>query len=67
MDWPTLIAALQAAGVKQQEIAEHCDVSQSTVSDLKRGAITSPSFEFGTRLIALHKTHCGKRAGKVAA
>ena len=67
MDWPTLIAALQAAGVTQQQIAEHCGVSQSTVSELKRKSIESPSFDFGTRLVDLHKSRCGKRAGKVAA
>lgn len=67
MDWRALIEALQAAGVTQQQIAEHCEVKQSTVSDLKRGSITSPSFNFGTRLVDLHKSRCGKRAGKVAA
>ncbi len=67
MDWPTLIAALQAAGITQQEIADRCGVSQSTISELKRGTITSPSFDFGTKLVALHKSHCGRRTGKVAA
>ena len=67
MNWRALIEALQAAGVTQQQIAEHCEVKQSTVSDLKRGSIASPSFNFGTRLVALHKTHCGKRAAKAAA
>lgn len=55
MDWPDLITSLQAAGVTQQQIAEHCNVWQSTVSELKLGKIASPSFEFGTRLVELHQ------------
>jgi len=54
MDWKNLIAELAAAGVTQTEIATECGVSQSTISDLSRGASKSPSFELGSRLVALH-------------
>jgi transcriptional regulator with XRE-family HTH domain len=54
MDWKKLIADLMEKGVKQAEIAERCDVSQGTVSDLHTGRIKRPNFEFGTQLQALH-------------
>lgn len=55
MDWKKLISDLTEAGVKQEEIAAECGVSQTAVSDLNRGATKSPSFDFGSRLVALHK------------
>lgn len=53
MDWKKLLSDLQAAGYTQTRIAERCEVSQSTVSDLARGATKQPSFDFGSRLLAL--------------
>lgn len=55
MDWKKLIRELMAAGVKQAEIAEKCGVSQGTVSDLLRLDDREPRFDFGTRLVALHR------------
>ena len=54
MDWKKLLQELAEAGRTQVQIAEYCGAAQSTVSELSRGRIRSPSFEFGTRLIALH-------------
>lgn len=70
MDWPQLIAELIAAGMTQTEIATECGVRQSTVSELSRGTIKSPSFELGTRLVALHalrKAAPGKQDAPVEA
>lgn len=58
MDWEKLIRELMAAGVKQAEIAERCGVSQGSVSDLCRIEGRVPNFDFGTKLIALHKERC---------
>jgi transcriptional regulator with XRE-family HTH domain len=50
MDWKQLIADLIAAGMTQVRIAEACDVSQSTISDLARGATKSPAYDLGRKL-----------------
>lgn len=50
MDWKQLLARLAAAKLTQVQIAEQCGVSQSTISDLARGATKSPSFELGSKL-----------------
>lgn len=54
MDWKRLIKELNDAGHTQVAIAERCEVSQSTVSDLARGASKSPSYQFGAALAAMH-------------
>jgi len=53
MDWKKLIQELIAAGMTQVQIAAECGVSQSSVSDLFRGASKSPSYDFGKKLEAL--------------
>ena len=55
MNWKQLIADLAAAGVTQSQIAEECGVAQATVSDLYRGETKSPGFEFGNKLVQLHR------------
>ena len=55
MDWPKLIKELADAKVTQAQIAESCGVAQSTVSEVLRGEIKSPSFAFGSKLIELHR------------
>jgi predicted XRE-type DNA-binding protein len=56
MDWAHLIKELiDQAGLTQGRIAEACGVAQSTVSEVARGVIKRPAFDFGTKLIALHK------------
>ncbi len=50
MDWKNLLARLAAAKLTQVQIAERCGVSQSTISDLARGATKSPGFELGMKL-----------------
>jgi predicted transcriptional regulator len=54
MDWKKLVVELMEAGVTQTQIAEECGVAQATVSDLSR-VTRQPSFDFGTKLIALHR------------
>ena len=54
MNWTKLLADLATAGMTQTEIAAECGVSQSTISDLSRGEIKAPSFELGSKLVALH-------------
>lgn len=61
MDWSQLVRDLQALQVTQQEIADHCGVAQSTVSDwLNKDVKRGPSFESGQRLIDLHKARTKK-------
>lgn len=57
MDWPSIIAELKQKHVTQSEIAEHCGVSQATVSDLARGTHKNgPSYAWGVKLIELHRS-----------
>lgn len=44
-------------------LAEHCNVSQSTISDLSRGVIAEPKHSLGQALIGLSKS---KKSGRVA-
>ncbi len=50
MPWIELIARLTSSGLTQTKIAETCDVSQSTISDLARGATKSPTYALGEKL-----------------
>lgn len=50
MNWSTAISRLSEAGMTQSKIAEACGVSQSTISDLARGATKSPTYELGKAL-----------------
>lgn len=55
MNWKLLVNELMAAGVTQVEIAQHCDCSQSSISDIRNGEIEHPRFGIGAALVALHK------------
>lgn len=67
MDWKKLIADLMGV-MTQQEIAAHCGVAQSTVSDLHRGQTQAPSFDLGDALRTLHKQRVpADRSRKAAA
>jgi transcriptional regulator with XRE-family HTH domain len=60
MDWKTLIAELtdrSKGGFTQAALAEKCGCGQSTISEIGRGIITSPNFELGQKLVALHAAH----------
>jgi transcriptional regulator with XRE-family HTH domain len=62
LDLPKKIKELRAAGVTQQEIADHCGVAASTVSDwANKAAKRGPSYEAATKLIALHARKCPAR------
>ena len=62
MNWKSHIAALQAAGLTQKQIAEACNCAQTTVSDLSTGASKQPGYELGAALIALLDTVTGVSA-----
>lgn len=54
MDWKSLLEDLGARGWTQPKLAAELRVSQSTISDLKRGATKDPSYTLGSALQALH-------------
>lgn len=58
MDWTKLLTDLKAAGMTQVQIAAECGVTQTSVSELFRGEIKNPSYDFGARLTALHTLKC---------
>lgn len=62
MDWQAIISELRKRGLTQQQIAERCDCAQSTISDLARGAIKSPSYGIGVSLMKI-----ARRAAKAKA
>ena len=67
MDWKKLLQDLTEIGQTQVQIAERCGAAQSTVSELARGRIKSPSFELGTKLVALHAELIGQDAPEAKA
>lgn len=56
MDWKSLLEALAARGWTQPKLSSEFGVSQSTISDLKRGVTKDPSFTLGSALQTLHKS-----------
>jgi len=64
MDWPRIVAEIAATGMTQTEIATECGVRQSTVSEIARNTIKSPSFDLGTKLLALHTLRKAAPAGQ---
>lgn len=62
MDWKIIIRELMDWGFTQEEIGAHTGISQSTVSDLKRGRLKSIRYEAGTKLMKLHKRFQRKQA-----
>lgn len=59
-NWPDLIADLQRIGWTQVRIAERAKTSQNTISDLRRGAAKSTSYEIGQALVRLHRSNAGR-------
>ena len=55
MDWKTLIQKLIDMGMTQQQIAAHCGVSQSSISDLASGNAKKPRFDTGAAIVELAK------------
>jgi len=53
-DWSKLIAELSAANLTQEQIGTHCGAKQSTISDLKNGKTSMPSYDVGRKLVELH-------------
>lgn len=56
MNWQKLILDLtdrSRGGYTQSMLAQKCGCGQSTISDLRRGATTSPNANLGLKLIAL--------------
>jgi len=53
MDWKRMLREISETDQTQAQVAAACEVAQSTISDLARGKIKSPSFELGARLIEL--------------
>jgi predicted XRE-type DNA-binding protein len=66
MDWIRLLSDLTASGLTQAEIASEVGVTQSSISDLKRGTTTRPNFELGNKLVQLHKRVMREVAAKAA-
>lgn len=59
--WPSIIRQLKSIGISQTEIAAHCAVSKSTLSELVNGvAKRDPGYLVGVRLMELHKRHSRK-------
>lgn len=56
MNWPSLIADLQARNLSLTQIAALCRCGQSTLSDLKNKDGREPAFSLGQELIRLHKS-----------
>ncbi|SSY70673.1 helix-turn-helix domain-containing protein [Alysiella crassa] len=62
MDWSKIIQDIQNIGMTQKEIAEFCNCSQGTISQIKNrygkkdNAQISVSYEIGTALKNLHDT-----------
>jgi predicted XRE-type DNA-binding protein len=54
IDWAQVVADLVTAGSTQVQIAAALDVSQSTISDIARGASKRPSYDVGSKLLKLH-------------
>lgn len=51
----TLLAALHRRGYTQEQLAEHCGVSQGTLSKWHTGVTVAPSVEAALRLAELHR------------
>lgn len=62
MNWKTIISDLIDAGVRQIEIANFCETSQSYVSDLLNGKSKQPNWAIGDALLRLHRDRCERRA-----
>lgn len=61
MDLKSVICNLIESGLTEQQIAEQVKTSQPTINRIKSGKITSPRFDVGSGLVALHEKRCAKK------
>jgi predicted XRE-type DNA-binding protein len=54
-NWSALLREMQAAGMKQAEIAKAVGLSQGSVSDLMNGNVKTTEYSRGLRIIAAHR------------
>ena len=52
-NWKHMIEVLVANGYKQNEIAKACDVSNSTITELKQGILKNMYWQNGQALIQM--------------
>lgn len=62
MDWQKLVQDLISLGFTQAELAEHCGVSQSSISALSTGVTKAPRYDIADKLRAIHAARCGAAA-----
>lgn len=62
MNIPSKVKEILATGLTQKEAAEFVGCSQATISDLATGIQTTTKFEFGLKIVELHKSVCKKSA-----
>ena len=53
MDWKKMLADLRDRGWTQKLLAEHCKVSQSSISAIATGVTKDPAHSLGTKLLVL--------------
>ena len=53
MDWTEMLADLRDRGWTQKLLAEHCKVSQSSISAIATGTTKDPAHSLGTKLQVL--------------
>lgn len=51
IEWPVVIESLTKAGFTQAEIGARCSLSQSSISELRRGRTREPCFSAGRALL----------------
>ena len=57
MDWSQLLNDMRDRKWTQKLLADHCGVSQSTISALATGDTTSPTYALGDALRQLHASN----------
>ena len=55
MNFQTAIIELTELGYTQTAIAAECGCAKSTITEIKQGVITRPSFDLGYKLAEMHK------------
>lgn len=60
--WRDIITELRLMGLTQMELAGHCGVNQSAISELLTGKTTDPRYSTGASLLALHAMYYRKAA-----
>ena len=57
MNWKNIITELRLAGFSQRVVAQTVGCGQASISDLATNKSTSPNYEIGAKLVAMHKKH----------